>query len=319
MTKAVIIDVSSHNGLIHWDIAARKAHAAIIRSSYALQVDARWQENKANAKRAGVAVSAYHFFNAGYNSVEQAELFADQVGGCDFSVFIDVEGGSRPLTMGAARFTSELEAFIATFEQVSSKPLGIYTAASWWNANVLRSGQWSQHDLWIAHWGVEIPAIPADWQLWRLHQYSAEGNYQGAEFGAEGKHMDISTYNGTVDDFAAHYGLVIEPKPEPITWQGWATQVVLALRLEGIDVPDAPGGTPGSDNDLPLYDVLVQQTLNVRDAPAGKTIGTVRVGARTSVYEEAWAMLAGTNYQWGKIAKDASEWIAISHGLTIRV
>jgi GH25 family lysozyme M1 (1,4-beta-N-acetylmuramidase) len=49
--------------------------------------------------------------------------------------------------------------------------------------NCARLGRWP---LWIAHWGVARPVVPAPWKTWRLWQY------------ASGQ-PDLDVFNGTAD------------------------------------------------------------------------------------------------------------------------
>jgi GH25 family lysozyme M1 (1,4-beta-N-acetylmuramidase) len=316
-------------------VIRKKAHAIIIRAAYGTTADKNFSTNWNEAKADGIARSAYHFFMAGQNPVEQAGFFAALTGNPiaygeskysgDFTPWLDIEGGSRPNTMGVDRFTSYIETYLETYYALTGLQIGIYTAAAWWDANVLRNSWAKRHQLWVAHWGVQIPSMPLDWKNnsvpWTLHQYSANNNNLGGEYGTDGDDIDLSTFNGDLDAFNVQYGLNISPLGEDnmTDWSEWATSITSAVRRLGetvVDPPDSDAPPPGGET---TFDVITTKGLNVRAAPAGYIVGSVAANSRHTIYETAMAVQQGTNYKWGKISKDEDRWIAISHGLCVTV
>ena len=68
----------------------------------------------------------------------------------------------------------------------------IYTRKSWWDPYVLRSSRWKQYKLHVAHYGVSVPALPLDWDDWFIHQYSADGNGLGKQYGCYSASVDLN-------------------------------------------------------------------------------------------------------------------------------
>jgi hypothetical protein len=98
-----------------------------------------------------------------------------------------------------------------TLEGAIGYSAGIYTAAWFWNPCIAKSSWAGTKTLWIANWGVNIPMLPRDWIKYKLHQYLANGDGLGPEYGATSKDMDLSTYNGSLEEFNLEYGLNCQP------------------------------------------------------------------------------------------------------------
>lgn len=89
---------------------------------------------------------------------------------------------------GSAEITALIEAIIKRFDV----PPIIYTRASWWDGRVKRSKKWASYKLWVAHYGTDNPTLPADWTEWYMHQYSADGNGLGKQYGCASHSVDLN-------------------------------------------------------------------------------------------------------------------------------
>jgi GH25 family lysozyme M1 (1,4-beta-N-acetylmuramidase) len=157
--------------------------------------DAYYAANYANAKAAGIKVGAYHrAFASGSSRAgaradarTESDLFISQViagGGIqpgDLLPVLDVETPFTGLTAGRLRI------WVKTWMKRVRKRLGqrpmIYTNATSWRATgntgvFARAG----HRLWVAHWGVSAPSVPAaNWlgRGWSVWQVTSSGSIAG--------------------------------------------------------------------------------------------------------------------------------------------
>ena len=194
------VDVSRFQGKIKWKPAAKRVGFAFIQASRGsgsdcavapdrCGADEYYLRNLAKARAKGVKVGPYHrMFADGDNLTEavadanaEASLFismVEQGGGLhsgDLRPALDVEtpfGGLNP---------TELRTWIGTWTDRVQTELGarpiIYTNNSSWQATGNTTDfALAGHPLWVAHWGVPAPLVPASswggsgWSVW---QYSS--------------------------------------------------------------------------------------------------------------------------------------------------
>jgi len=174
------MDVSVFQGAI--DFGAAKAdgiEAVYIRSSYGLTgQDARFRDNYAGAKAAGIPLGFYHYLNAETpeRAVAEADRFADLIEGLDYQLrpVLDYEVGAR---LTPAQATAVARAFLERVEErTGAKPM-IYAAASY-----ARRLSLAEYPLWVAQWGVSRPQIGETvWERWTGWQYTATGRVDGIQ------------------------------------------------------------------------------------------------------------------------------------------
>jgi lysozyme len=205
-TRALGIDVSRFQEAIDWaQVGESEVRFAFVQASRGSGGDCTvkpkrcgadhfYERNYAGAKAVGIRVGAYHRAFVGGDGREEvrrdaqaeAELFAVQVGELsrgDLLPVLDVEAPFAGLDPG------ELRLWIRVWlgrvgDELGEKPM-IYTSATSWQstgdtARFARRG----HRLWIAHWGVEEPSVPAeDWagNGWSVWQYTNEGSVSGID------------------------------------------------------------------------------------------------------------------------------------------
>jgi lysozyme len=204
--RAVGIDVSRFQGSIDWTLVGETdVRFAFVQASRGSGEDCSVKPNRCGADRfyernylgartAGIRVGAYHrAFVGGFGRREvkrdaraEADLFVSQVGSLarrDLLPVLDVESPFAGLD------SRELRRWIRVWlervrDELGEKPI-IYTSVSNWQATGdTRKFARRGHRLWVAHWGVSEPSVPAaDWdgQGWSVWQYTNEGSVQGID------------------------------------------------------------------------------------------------------------------------------------------
>jgi lysozyme len=175
---ALGVDVSNNNGTVDWNRIEASGHRfAWCKATEGTGfTDKFFQGNVKAARAQGVKVGAYHFLTSASPST-QAKFFAAHVraaglGKGDLLPVVDVE--QKGVT------TSMAGAFVAALEkELGVKPL-IYTYPSF--------ADWTSSfgcKLWIAHYGVKHPTLPAAWSSYAAWQYSSTASVPGIRGNAD--------------------------------------------------------------------------------------------------------------------------------------
>ena len=184
------IDVSHWQGAIDWSaVAGDGVTFAFIKATEGGDyTDPRFAANWAGAQRAGVLRGAYHFFRPQTDAMAQAAHFLRAVPFTrgDLPPVLDVE-----VTDG--RSMEAVAAGVRTWLQEVERATGrrpiVYTRASFWTAQM--GTQFGGYPLWVAHYGVSQPNIPAGWGGWAFWQHSDAGRVAGITGG-----VDLNWFNG---------------------------------------------------------------------------------------------------------------------------
>jgi lysozyme len=195
----------------------KKAKAAgldfvFIKASQAAWADPDIVYNWQAAKDAGLLRGAYHFLVWNVDPVRQADFFCGLLHQCppEIGYVCDFEWWQTTPTNAL----DICRRFVERVEANTGKPPFIYTAPGFWNQYGSKDEKWARYPLWVAHWQVTKPIVPAPWKDWAFWQYTAKG--EGKKYGAESNDLDLNWYNGTVAQLHAAYGKpapVIEPDP----------------------------------------------------------------------------------------------------------
>jgi lysozyme len=204
--------VSRWQGEIDWArVAAAGYSFAVIRATVGnYYTDPRFYENWRSAHENGLLVTAYHVVKP-QNSAETqiARLFEVlDLRRTDLPLVLDVELADQQTP---AVISGVIKECIQRIEQQDSRKPVIYTGAWFWDSNVLRGEEWANYDLWVAHYGVQTPALPADWSEWRFWQYSETGRIGGVS----SQHTDLDWFNGTHEDLLAYANKPAEATHQP--------------------------------------------------------------------------------------------------------
>ena len=216
--------------------------------------DGQWPNNKFAGKY--IPTGYYWFFRPNHDPVRQADFFTGLTKtALPGPLVIDVEtqAGLTP-----EQFAGAIEKFINRVYSNTMQWCTIYTRTTVWNpysvlvngvyvpAGVAELPLWSKLKLWIARYGVDVPWVgttdkykPRDWNTWTMHQYSADGNNRGPEFGAKSASIDLNWFNGTELEFASYFGLAVPPFPHVPA----PDPKVIIRAASGLNIRETPGGT----------------------------------------------------------------------------
>ncbi|WP_349258432.1 GH25 family lysozyme [Stackebrandtia sp.] len=193
------IDVSSYQGSINWSSvkSAGISFAWIKATEGTTYHDSRFNANYTNAYNAGVIRGAYHFARPGNSSGSaQATYFASHGGGWSkdgktLPGAVDLEAGCAGLSQSSMR--NWILAFYNTYKSKTGRDVVIYTTRSWWSSC---TGGWTgmgaKSPMWVAHWGVSSPSIPAGFPTWTAWQFSSTGRVSGISGNVDRDHFNGS-------------------------------------------------------------------------------------------------------------------------------
>jgi GH25 family lysozyme M1 (1,4-beta-N-acetylmuramidase) len=174
------IDVSHYQGRIDWGRVARSGHHfAIAKATEGrTYVDHTYLRNKILAEANGLAFGAYHFARPDSrpnDAVREANHFLDvarlEPGNVIPVLDLETTGGlsHRPLTRWILTWLRRVH------ERIGVRPM-VYTSPTGWaerTGNTTVVAEAGYDVLWVAHWGVREPALPArnwggnGWSLWQ--------------------------------------------------------------------------------------------------------------------------------------------------------
>ena len=172
------IDVSKHQGTIHWDAVAAdpSVQFAILRAGYGRyesQVDAQWARNYAECKRLGIPVGAYWYSYATTpaDAATEGQLFAKILAGKQFEypVYFDQEDGSIPPMQRTACALAFFGAMGAAWYK------GYYSYTSWMPSVDLAAIRQHCNTVWLA----DYRANPDQTIQRDMHQYTSSGTVAG--------------------------------------------------------------------------------------------------------------------------------------------
>lgn len=199
------IDVSHWQGAINWT-SVRNAGIqwAYIKATESTNYkDPRFNTNYPAAYYAGVIRGAYHFARpAASSGAAQANYFATNGGAWSRDNMtlpgaLDLEAGCHGLSQAAMR--NWILDFYNTYKARTGRDMVIYTTRSWWSSC---TGGWtgmaSRSPMWVAHWGVSAPALPAGWSFYTFWQYTSTGSVSGIS-----GNVDRNHFNGARDRLIA--------------------------------------------------------------------------------------------------------------------
>ena len=176
-----------------------------VRAGQNTWVDPSFATNWRLAKEAGMPRGAYWFYDSRSSPISQAQLWASTMKGDlgELPLCCDYEENYNGPYKGAANFQTFMQQVRSS---MPNHEIIIYTGYYYWKDNVPISyhSYFSQYALWIAHYGVASPSIPAPWKTWLFWQFSETGD--GPTFGTEGS-VDLDWFNGDLETFKKRFGL----------------------------------------------------------------------------------------------------------------
>lgn len=193
------LDVSAWNPGTDWSTArSAGARFAYIKATEGTSyVSGEFKNDWPKTREAGVLRGAYHFFRPKADPTLQAQLFMKIAGvpdSDDLPPMFDweVTDGVSPATQAARALT-----WLELVERASGKTPIIYTGPSFWSG-LGNPSAFARFPLFIAHYGVACPRIPATWGRWTFWQRGVEPFP-----GAGSSKVDVDLFNGNVSDLLA--------------------------------------------------------------------------------------------------------------------
>lgn len=208
MSDQVIgIDVSHWQGRQDWAKALQAgarfgfARASGVDANGNLFMDSQIMRNRVEAPKY-MPASYYHFFRPFVSGVLQADHFWGIVEGAarHFPLIVDVEKNRNGVPVQL--YQDRLYEFQQRIQVLSGQVATTYTRGWFWNNNLGNPG-WAPGGSWLwiarytskAHpWADDDRLRPWPWGDWIFWQYSADGNGQGATYGAESNDIDLNRF-----------------------------------------------------------------------------------------------------------------------------
>ena len=193
VTRVPGIDVSRWQLDVDWaEVASTSTRYAIMRATIGNEpgkarfIDPRYFEYLAGATANGLVVGAYHRANVGRapnDAVNEANFFVDkaQIAAGDVLPVLDIE---ETHGLSVQEMKDWVRAWVQrVFARTGVRPM-IYSSPNFWRTNMGDATWFAEHDypLWIAHWGVAQPDVPAgNWggHGWTFWQWTSEGSVAG--------------------------------------------------------------------------------------------------------------------------------------------
>lgn len=257
MNNAIVPDISFYQndvttpGGVNFDVMNQAGAAGvIIRAGQNLWVDEDFAQNWLLAKNNHLARGSYWFYDSRVDPKRQAELWISTLGDDqgELPLFADFEDRYDGDYFGWQHWYNFLEAVKAL---APLKEIFIYTGYYYWLEEMQRASKESQayfkqYPLWIAAYNTEAPKIPPPFDDWTFWQYTDNGD--GTLYGVESKNIDLSYFNGTVEEFITRFNLSTEPPIDPIPPTGEIPVnelIVTVIWPQGASVKNNPntGGT----------------------------------------------------------------------------
>lgn len=173
------IDVSHYQGSINWSMVATDSTASYVYikgTESSSHVDDEYERNIREAKRMGIPVGTYHFFNPKVSGLVQFQNFSSV---CDYRMqdlipVVDVEHRGR---VSLAYFHTQLKTLLDEIERAYGvKPI-IYTGVNFYNKYL--SGKYKKYKFFIARYNTdEQPELCDDVPI-VLWQFTPAGSVHG--------------------------------------------------------------------------------------------------------------------------------------------
>jgi len=163
-------------------------------------------EHVAAAKRAGIPWGMYVWLYPSGKVNIDAQVNAwharAQLDPPPLGIFIDAEWtyyGGAPANPNA----TDLRLAHDKIKVKQNKPATTYTAKGYADA-YLKGFDWSREELWVANYGVPVPAMPNGATKYILHQFTSTWKFEGVNY-------DGNYFNETEAEFVRRYGVATPP------------------------------------------------------------------------------------------------------------
>jgi GH25 family lysozyme M1 (1,4-beta-N-acetylmuramidase) len=279
------IDVSHWQGTIDWaKVASAGKKFAILKATESTNfIDDHYASFHAAAKANGIWTGAYHFARpdatAG-DAAKEAAWFASHIGlgAGDLIPALDLEvtGG-----LSVTALQSWVRSFLDTVTAKTGVRPMIYTSPAFWKKYMGDSQALADAGyriLWVAHWGVTAPTVPANnWggRGWTFWQYSNCGSVSGIS-GC----VDLDRFNGldlAPVAFSTFKLTATAPSSVKQGSSGSASVGIVRTNFDAgveLQVAGLPAGASASFDANPVADSSASMTVSMHPDPAATPVGT---------------------------------------------
>jgi GH25 family lysozyme M1 (1,4-beta-N-acetylmuramidase) len=280
------IDVSHWQNTIDWTkvAAAGKRFAFIKATDSTDYLDPKYAYNHATAKANGIWTGAYHFARpdatAG-DAIKEADWFAAHIGlgSGDLVPALDLEQAGG---LSVAALQSWVKTFVGEVQARTGVRPMIYTSPAFWKkymGDTQSLADLGYKTLWVAHWGVSAPTVPANnWggKGWTFWQYSNCGTVPGIS-GC----VDLDRYHWTDFSSVAYstFKLTASLPAGSVKQGGSSAATVGILRTNfasnvQLNVAGLPAGVSASFDANPVGDAAAAMSISVAPDEAAPATGT---------------------------------------------
>lgn len=202
-------DVSFYQGEINYEVMSLNTDAIILRAGQGRWKDEQFERNYAEAKRVGLLVGVYWFYDGRVSPGEQAALLISMLQDkyLELEVFIDWERNYGGAHEGLRNVVAMMQVVEAAGLMI--KDVGLYTGYYWFRSNsntVANAGQYSylsRKPLWEAWYtnNASQVLIPAPWTSLFHWQWGTPS----VAWGQKSIEIDMNFFNGTTLEFRQRY------------------------------------------------------------------------------------------------------------------
>lgn len=188
------IDISRHQGVVNFDkVKSTGVSFIFVRATDGVTYqDPTYRENFLSAKKLGITVGAYHFYETNDDPVAQITNFTDIVmlRPGDLPPVVDIE---RLHNKNDINVVANLKRFLDGIENhYGVKPI-IYTGLNFSNKHLTEFGE---YPLWVAEYRKGELTLPKGWTHWTFWQHSQSGKIDGIEVA-----VDLNRFQGDQASF----------------------------------------------------------------------------------------------------------------------
>jgi len=207
-----MLDVSAYQGVIDSVRVKASGYPAVaIKATDGLHfVDPRFRENWKNAKAAGVARLAYHFFHPNLDGAAQADLFLRILDG-DLGEIVAALDWETDGGVSVAEQTAQADAWYARIDKVyadagyKAKPFA-YSYSSFF-ATLGLPARYAVRPLWLAGYVRESRlVVPSPWKTYDLWQYAGDALSPPVDGIDPRLKKDYDKYHGAIGKLLTTYG-----------------------------------------------------------------------------------------------------------------
>ena len=264
------IDISHWQGAVNLQVAKNNGcNFVIIKACDGSLNTNYYTVNRDKAKSVGLLWGAYMWLYPGNKVSISAQVNTWWARVKDnyppMGVFIDAEWttyGGAQANPGSADLRAAIDQF-AALSKGKTFNKQVYTSAGYANT-WLKGFNYSDINLWAAHYGATVPSLPAGASKYIIHQFTS--NLDGVGLigtTTDSKEVDGNYYNGNKTAFMAEYLNVIVP-PEP-TGENMKYNITNNSTTSTRTIRKGPGVIFGSVDNLPAGGTAVGDFCYVYD------------------------------------------------------